>query len=212
MDEVHEPTRNGQHEAHPVLPPSARPPGHLVEFGAGEGDELVAVEEVRIHQDDRPGGVIDACGDGGGGEDRPQVSLLHHRLHEEFPGGKLAAVVGRHAGRLECEELPVGPEVGKPVEQRRQFPGEGVVFLLLFFVCPAAHPQGRVAFGAGLEKEDRRQESKPREDLDHLAERRESPLGPAMMLSSRRSRRSCRRAGSPRPAASGVPRGGGRGG
>ena len=52
--EIHEPRRNEQHEAEVVLAAAAGPSRHLVKGRRVERHALVAVEDVRIEQDDRP--------------------------------------------------------------------------------------------------------------------------------------------------------------
>jgi hypothetical protein len=88
VDKVHEAARHRQHEAHTVLSPPSCPARHLVEFRTRKGRELVSVEDIRIHQHDRPGREIDARSYGGRGEDRPQVRRLLRR-HKVLGKGKI---------------------------------------------------------------------------------------------------------------------------
>ena len=117
MDQIHKTAGSDEHESHPILSPAARPAGHLVEFGSGEGGKVTAVEEIRIHQHDGSGREIHARGNGRGGEDGPQPPLLHKRFHQELPGGELPSVVGRYACCPQWVKLPVALQEREPFQK-----------------------------------------------------------------------------------------------
>lgn len=107
-----------------------------------------------------------------------QLALLHQGFHEEFPRGKLTAVMGGHAGALQTAQLPVVPQIGETIEQSVQRFQERPIFLQVR--RGAADIQGGIAFGAGFEEKDRREEVKVPQDGDHFPVGRQPPLEPAV--------------------------------